>query len=402
MTLKMFVTIIIMHIFEWAVIVGHEPENSDINCDLETANKYSKENNRWEEYLDNVEKAASDYVACNVEDCSSCHDRVFTADLATFSEGISKEMVNKAGLISRTTKYQIIGGKLYRSQDCMFPFRCEGIQHFLLQLAPSLPDTEFVVNTRDWPQLNKYMQDKLPVFSFSKTGEFYDIMYPAWAFWGGGPAIGLYPRGLGRWDQHIESLGEAARQTPWDLKSDLAFFRGSRTSSERDPLVLLARKCPKVADARYTKNQAWKSPKDTLGMEPATETSLESHCQYKYLFNYRGVAASFRLKHLFLCRSLVFHVGSDWLEFFYPALKPWVHYIPVPSNAGEQEIFHLLEFVKEHQDLAKGIADAGTKFVKDHLRMEDVTCYWDKLIRAYTKLLKYQVERDPTLILIGP
>jgi len=402
MTLKMFVTIIIMHIFEWAVIVGHEPENSDINCDLETANKYSKENNRWEEYLDNVEKAASDYVACNVEACSSCHDMVFTADLATFSEGISKEMVNKAGLISRTTKYQIIGGKLYRSQDCMFPFRCEGIQHFLLQLAPSLPDTEFVVNTRDWPQLNKYMQDKLPVFSFSKTGEFYDIMYPAWAFWGGGPAIGLYPRGLGRWDQHIESLGEAARQTPWDLKSDLAFFRGSRTSSERDPLVLLARKCPKVADARYTKNQAWKSPKDTLGMEPATETSLESHCQYKYLFNYRGVAASFRLKHLFLCRSLVFHVGSDWLEFFYPALKPWVHYIPVPSNAGEQEIFHILEFVKEHQDLAKGIADAGTKFVKDHLRMEDVTCYWDKLIRAYTKLLKYQVERDPTLILIGP
>ena len=123
MTLKMFVTIIIMHIFEWAVIVGHEPENSDINCDLETANKYSKENNRWEEYLDNVEKAASDYVACNVEACSSCHDRVITADLATFSEGISKEMVNKAGLISRTTKYQIIGGKLYRSQDCMFPFR---------------------------------------------------------------------------------------------------------------------------------------------------------------------------------------------------------------------------------------------------------------------------------------
>jgi len=402
MTLKMFVTIIIMHIFEWAVIAGHEPENSDINCDLETANKYSKENNRWGEYLDNVEKAASDNVACNVEACSSCHDRVFTADLATFSEGISKEMVNKAGLISRTTKYQIVGGKLYRSKDCMFPFRCEGIQHFLLQLAPSLPDTEFVVNTRDWPQLNKYMQDKLPVFSFSKTGEFYDIMYPAWAFWGGGPAIGLYPRGLGRWDQHIESLGEAARQTPWDLKSDLAFFRGSRTSSERDPLVLLARKCPKVADARYTKNQAWKSPKDTLGMEPATETSLESHCQYKYLFNYRGVAASFRLKHLFLCRSLVFHVGSDWLEFFYPALKPWVHYIPVPSNAGEQEIFHLLEFVKEHQDLAKGIADAGTKFVKDHLRMEDVTCYWDKLIRAYTKLLQYQVERDPTLILIGP
>ena len=25
-------------------------------------------------------------------------------------------------------------------------------------------------------------------------------------------------------------------------------------------------------------------------------------------------------------------VGNDWLEFFYPALKPWVHYIPVRQD----------------------------------------------------------------------
>lgn len=377
-------------------------EHSDSDCELETVNKYSKENNRWEEYLENISKAVSEYVPCKVDGCSACHDQVYKADLAIFSEGISKEMVRQAALISRTTKYQVVEGKLYRSKDCMFPFRCEGIEHFLLQLVPTLPDTEFVVNTRDWPQLSKYVVNKLPVFSFSKTEEFYDIMYPAWAFWGGGPAIGLYPRGLGRWDKHRDTLGEAGRQTPWEEKSDLAFFRGSRTSSERDPLVKLARKCPKVADARYTKNQAWKSPKDTLGMEPAEEASLESHCSYKYLFNYRGVAASFRMKHLFLCRSLVFHVGSEWLEFFYPSLKPWVHFIPVPSNAEEGEIFHLLEFVKEHQDLARGIADAGAKFVEEQLRMEDVTCYWDKLVRAYTKLLLYEVEKDPTLIKIGP
>jgi len=402
-TLKMLVRItILLFICECSVIFGYDSNESEIDCDFKTANKYSKENNRWEEYLQHINKAARNYVSCKAESCSSCHDNVYTKDLTVFSEGISKDMVRKAGLISRTTKYQIVGGKLYRSQDCMFPFRCEGIQHFLLQLAPFLPDTEFIINTRDWPQLSKYVQEKLPVFSFSKTEEFYDIMYPAWAFWGGGPAIGLYPRGLGRWDVHRDNLTEAARQTPWDSKSNLAFFRGSRTSSERDPLVLLSRKCPKIANARYTKNQAWKSPKDTLGMKPAEEATLESHCNYKYLFNYRGVAASFRLKHLFLCKSLVFHVGSEWLEFFYPALKPWVHYIPVPSNASEQEIFHLLEFVMEHQDIAQDIALAGAKFVEEQLKMEDVTCYWDKLIRAYTNLLQYKVERDPTLTLIGP
>lgn len=78
----------------------------------------------------------------------------------------------------------------------MFPARCAGIEHFLLKLLPELPDLEFIVNTRDWPQIQKN-HGRSPVFSFSKTDMYYDIMYPAWAFWEGGPAISLYPRGIG-------------------------------------------------------------------------------------------------------------------------------------------------------------------------------------------------------------
>ena len=158
-------------------------------------------------------------------------------------------------------------------------------------------------------------------FCFQVPSDHWDIMYPAWAFWAGGPAINIYPRGLGRWDLLRESLTSAAENNPWENKQDKAFFRGSRTSGERDPLVLLSRKCPDLVDAEYTKNQGWKSDADTLGKPPAEEASLEEHCRYKVLFNYRGVAASFRLKHLFLCRSLVVHVGDAWQEFFYPALK---------------------------------------------------------------------------------
>lgn len=55
----------------------------------------------------------------------------------------------------------------------------------------------------------------------------------------------------------------------------------------------------------------------------------------RYLFNFRGVAASFRFKHLFLCGSLVFHIGEEWLEFFYLQLKPWVHYIPVKQDLSD-------------------------------------------------------------------
>ena len=72
-----------------------------------------------------------------------------------------------------------------------------------------------------------------------------------------------------------------AKKWPWITKLDKAFFRGSRTSDERDPLVLLSRSKPDLVDAQYTKNQAWKSDADTLGAKPAEEIKLEDHCKFK-------------------------------------------------------------------------------------------------------------------------
>ena len=41
----------------------------------------------------------------------------------------------------------------------------------------------------------------------------------------------------------------------WNQKSNVGFFRGSRTSRDRDPLILLSRKSPHLVDAKFTKNQ---------------------------------------------------------------------------------------------------------------------------------------------------
>lgn len=130
--------------------------------------------------------------------------------------------------------------------------------------------------------------------------ESYDIMYPAWTFWEGGPAVWpIYPNGLGRWDEQLKIIPKyeiykshnyliyfffvlrEAKKWPWNKKLTKAFFRGSRTSDERDPLVLLSRKEPNLVDAQYTKNQAWRSDADTLGAKPASEIKLEEHCKYK-------------------------------------------------------------------------------------------------------------------------
>ena len=52
-----------------------------------------------------------------------------------------------------------------------------------------------------------------------------------------------------------------AKKYPWSKKQPKGFFIGSRTSGERDPLILLSRAKPELVDAAYTKNQAYKGPK---------------------------------------------------------------------------------------------------------------------------------------------
>ena len=63
---------------------------------------------------------------------------------------------------------------------------------------------------------------------FMQTPSHYDIMYPAWSFWAGGPAIATEPTGIGRWDLKRESLFAASREWPWEKKKEMGFFRGSR------------------------------------------------------------------------------------------------------------------------------------------------------------------------------
>ncbi|WAR25266.1 PGLT1-like protein [Mya arenaria] len=303
--------------------------------------KYAKgTNTKWNNYLEKIEQAVLEYTDCNQDDCS-CHASMIDTDLGVWEDsGISRENLESAK--QRGTHYQIINHKLYREKDCMFPARCSGVEHFILEIIKKLPDMEFILNTRDWPQSSRY-QDPLPVFSFSKVAkQNWDIMYPAWTFWEGGPAVWpIYPTGLGRWDEQREII----------------------PSAERDPLIRLSRAEPDLVDAEYTKNQAWKS-----------------------------------LEHLFLCDSVVFHVGEDWLEFFYPAMKPWVHYIPVRQDLND--VKELLQFAKENDEVVHDIAKRGRQFIWDHLRMEDVSCYWLKLLKRYARLQDFKPTQNKTFMQI--
>ncbi|KAJ3584800.1 hypothetical protein NHX12_015295 [Muraenolepis orangiensis] len=351
---------------------------------------------RWGHIQNTISRAVEDYVPCSPVNCS-CHLSVLQDDLRPFRGGVSEELM--ASMVRRAvgTHYQIIDHKLYRENSCMFPARCSGVEHFILQVIDRLPDMEMVVNVRDYPQTPGWVLPAFPLLSFSKTADYQDIMYPAWTFWEGGPAVWpIYPTGLGRWDLMRDDLERSAARV-----------------------------------LQGVQNQAWKSERDTLGKPPAKEIPLVDHCKYKYLFNFRGVAASFRLKHLFLCGSLVFHVGDEWQEFFYRQLRPWVHYVPLKQDLSD--VGELLQFVKQNDAIAQEIAlryhmsiyiyiymcviliiffkfdnlsfeerrpgfrllfPRGQRFILDHLKMEDVSCYWEELLSRFGRLLQYRPQRN--------
>ena len=79
---------------------------------------------------------------------------------------------------------------------------------------------ELIINSYDWPKVDRHRGGQpAPVFSFSKTPRETDILYPAWSFWEGGPAVWpIYPTGLGRWDLMSQDMGLAAQKWPWSKK----------------------------------------------------------------------------------------------------------------------------------------------------------------------------------------
>ncbi|KAH8295135.1 hypothetical protein KR018_007704, partial [Drosophila ironensis] len=349
-----------------------------------------------------IQLALANYRPCEPGDPKClCHARTIEKDLEPFEAGITPAMMRQSKRLG--TAYKVIGGRIYRHGNCSHPVRCAIVEDVLAEIAGDLPDVEFVLNVCDWPKVHFLSGLSGPVFSYSTTALHLDIMCPAWSFWTiSGPLLQHYPHGLGRWDWMRKHLAAKAARIPWQSKKSVGFFRGSRSSTERDSVVMASKTYPHLVDAQYTHIVADRSIPRNLVADPAEELPLVEHCQYKYLFNIRGVSASFRLRHILLCRSLVLHVGEQWQEFFYDQLKPWVHYVPVASNAAVEDLAKLVTYLREHDDLAEEIAERGHEFVWQHLRMDDVRCYWRRLLQEYAKLLTYQVKLEPGYQRVSP
>ncbi|OQR69310.1 O-glucosyltransferase rumi-like [Tropilaelaps mercedesae] len=80
--------------------------------------------NLYSNVFKQINESLAVYERCKVSNasgCSLCHYQVIARDLAPWASGIEKRDIDRAKQFG--VHYQIIGGRLYRDPECMFPFR---------------------------------------------------------------------------------------------------------------------------------------------------------------------------------------------------------------------------------------------------------------------------------------
>ncbi|KAG2497139.1 hypothetical protein HYH03_004730 [Edaphochlamys debaryana] len=148
---------------------------------------------------------------------------------------------------------------------------------------------------------------------------------------------------------------------PWELKKDVAYFRGvpfcsgywwnvsdtclvacprtylawrsdldartNRTPSYLDVGIVEPATLPWVNDTQGELYQKMKGCQpDSIPTVP--RVGMWRHARYKYLLQLEGITFSCRLSQLLMTNSLVLFQRQPFVEYFYRSLRPWVHYVP--------------------------------------------------------------------------
>ena len=86
----------------------------------------------------------------------------------------------------------------------------------------------------------------------------------------------------------------------------------------------------------------------------------------------------------FFINSVVFIPNSGWEQWYYGALEPYVHYIPVECQL--EDLVEKISWAKEHDAECKEIAKNAQRFARAHLTRSDHLVYLYYLIERYSQL----------------
>lgn len=254
-----------------------------------------------------------------------------------------------------------------------------------------LPNMDFLLSYYDAYPLNFPDSHQLtsPLFVSAKIKNSpYAILIPDW-------------RSIGHWwMSDIKAIKKA--RTNWENKRSLALWRGGMTKELRYTLCAISSKNRDILDARATAHPDFPEHKKQFEEKGilGERVSWKEFLECKYLPYVDGVmCAAPALQWRLLSGSLTFKPDSEEIQWFYRALKPYIHYVPVKSDLSD--LIEKIEWAKEHDGECKQIASQALKFAEENILYHDVLNYFCLTLKRYgtcqnlnSEELKKQVKQD--------
>lgn len=192
-----------------------------------------------------------------------------------------------------------------------------------------------------------------------------------------------------------------AYQFPWDKKKEKLMWRGSTAQRSLDGrtgilssdnlhmfsrviLCELSSRFPGNIDAKFTYVAQNKEPIPYLDRFLGDWVSYEMQLKYKYQILIDGNVCPYSSSGWKLfTNSLIFKPESEWIQWYYGALIPSLHYVSVKSNL--EDLIEKINWAKENDEVAEKIAQNARKFAIQNLTVKSDLIYIYHLLKEYSQ-----------------
>lgn len=297
----------------------------------------------------------------------------------------------------------------------------------------AVPDVEFFVNKRDFPQLRKnycepydFMFDErdrpvpvggerfdslAPIFSFYVGAPFADLALPCSEDWEGATGR-VFLRAA---NELFTPENRARFDVPWGAKIETAFFRGSATgagvtpeTNQRLHLALLSHQWAATAAVASTPPQlplldagitGWNARDkkqfgapmayirpSTLPFKKAAYVPIYEQARFKYLVYVQGHCAANRYAFLMSIGCVILKVTSSVEAsemWYFPLLQPYVDHVPVAADLSDLE--QQIRWCRAHDQECRAIAAEAQRLHRTHLSVSGICAYMHATLTEISK-----------------
>ena len=345
-----------------------------------------------------------------------------SGDFSDFiAHGITKEALDQtfAKIESQNIfayRYRIIDDEIFRigKEDG----RAEIFEKNLRKIAKSvrLPNVDFIICMMDGVPENYVPND----FWIVENPDFQAPLL-AWAKKESAKKVVLVPDIFmslrDSWQRRVETIQKHYEIIPWERKIKKAFWRGTASDKGytidnylQKPRFLLSRaslEAPEKVDAGFfqTNDPFFTQLFLQMGLF-RSYTSIEEHLEYKYLPVLDGYMCTYPgYQWRLLSGSLTLKQESDEIQYFYSALHPYVHYLPIKNDMSD--LLEKIDWAIDHDEECKRIAQSARDFAQRNLMLDSVYSYLYCVLKTYASFQTFdlrktrvEMERDPKWVLL--